>query len=57
MLSPEQIAFARRHWRWLVPVFVFATGWGLLRGNVFALIGGILGLAWIWRALRRSDDG
>ena len=55
MATPEQIAFARRNWRWLIPVFVFATGWGMLRGNLFALIGGVLGLVWVCRALWRSD--
>ncbi len=47
MSSPDRNAFARRNATWLIPAFGAVLLVGILSVNLFAMAGGLLGLAWI----------
>ena len=51
MEKPDRDAYARRNARWLIPAFVAVLVFGVLRDNLFAMIGGALGLLWVGRAV------
>jgi hypothetical protein len=52
MAKPDRTAFARKHRTWLIPIFAVLLLLGLLRGNTFAVIGGVFGLVWVGMAIR-----
>ena len=52
MTKPDRAVFARKHRNWLIPVFAVVLLAGILRGNLFAIIGGVFGLVWVVLAIR-----
>jgi len=52
MVKPDRSKFARDNAAWLIPAFGAVLLLGILRGNLFAVAGGIGGLIWVAGAAR-----
>ena len=52
MTKPDRAAFARKYRTWLILIFAVVLLLGFLRGNTFAVIGGVFGLVWVVMAIR-----
>lgn len=51
MEKPDRAAYARKHKRWLIPVFAAALALGLMGENLAAVVAGAGGLVWVGHAV------
>lgn len=54
MPEPDRDEYARRNALWIGGGFGAVLVIGLVRGNIMAVIAGVLGLGWLGRAFRRG---
>jgi len=51
MPEPDRSKFARQNAAWLLPAFAAVLVFGLMRENIWAVLGGVGGIGWMIAAL------